>query len=180
MATWALCIHIMCDVRVCARAPLCVCGNTNRASIIAVISLFHSRCKQHFFFPHTKRRSRQHYRRHFPKFSPHVQVAICFHPLFLFTSSFSSAFSCIFPSASFRLLCLRILYRRILSLLYVSFAKETYSFKEPTNHMCVLYPARSWPPPPKKHTTRHTHVVSCTHIEENIVSFIGFFCKRDL
>jgi len=133
-----------------------------------------------FFFSHTKRRSRQHYRRHFPKFSPHVQVAICFHPLFLFTSSFSSAFSCIFPSASFRLLCLRILYRRILSLLYVSFAKETYSFKEPTNHMCVLYPARSWPPPPKKHTTRHTHVVSCTHIEENIVSFIGFFCKRDL
>jgi len=38
-----------------------------------------------------------------------------------------------------RLLKMKGLFCRILSLLWVSFAKETYHFKEPTNLVVVLY-----------------------------------------
>ena len=67
-----------------------------------------------------------------------------------------------------RLLKIIGLFCRIKSLAQGSFAKETYNFKEPTNRshpiarrglLCLLW--RIW------------------SLLQNMVSFIGLFCKRD-
>ena len=60
-----------------------------------------------------------------------------------------------------RLLKMTGLFYRILSLLWVSFAKETYHFKEPTN--------RSHP------RTRYYGVATTSRL----LKMIGLFCKRD-
>ena len=71
------------------------------------------------------------------------------------------------------------LFRRIYSLLQGSFAKETCNYKEPTN--------RCHPIPESK--TREIDVVMIFRgktislnfsLSQNILSFIGLFCKRDL
>jgi len=64
---------------------------------------------------------------------------------------------------------------RIWSLLQGFFAKETYNFKEPTN-LCFVPHIYRYPTTPTRIQTKRNY----RSLLQNIVSFIGHFCKTDL
>ena len=65
------------------------------------------------------------------------------------------------------LLKITSLFCRISSVLQGSFAKETYNLKEPNNRSHHIY-------------VHQTSLCNDRFLLQNIVSFIGLFCKRDL